>query len=119
VKTFEFWKTFSRTRVHEQRRHTETAQANEAGYGIGRSYEKAQASDGSCVSTQRTAASASNPFIQRAILFDLKECRSRDSSPGAFSHLVVWEIPAPGIENVFFNPRSQSWIVFFAHRITR
>jgi len=25
-----------------------------------------------------------------------------------FSHLVVWEIPAPGIENVFFNPRSQT-----------
>ena len=45
---------------------------------------KAQASGGSCVSTQRTAASAGNLFIQRAILFDLKECRSRLSSPGAF-----------------------------------
>jgi hypothetical protein len=33
----------------------------------------------SCVGTQRIAASASNPFIfiQRPILFDLKECRSR------------------------------------------
>ena len=57
-------------------------------------------------------SSDSNPFIQRAILFDLKECRSRRSSPRRFSHLVVWEIPAPEIENVFFNPRSQtlSWL---------
>ena len=64
------------------------------------------------MSPQRTAASGSNPFIQRAILFDLKECRSRRSSPRRFSHLVVWEIPAPEIENVFFNPRSQtpSWL---------
>jgi len=58
------------------------------------------------VSTRRTAASASNPFIQRAILFDLK---SADLAvlPPRFSHLVVWEIPAPGIEKVFFNPSSQ------------
>jgi hypothetical protein len=59
------------------------------------------------VSTQRTAASASNPFIQRAILFDLKELPISPFFPRCFSHLVVWEIPAPGIEKVFFNPRSQ------------
>ena len=112
MKTFEFWKRFSRTRVHEQRRHAETAQANEAGNRIGCSYERRKLLTAVVWGTQRTAASGSNPFIQRAILFDLKECRSRRSSPRRFSHLVVWEIPAPEIENVFFNPRSQtlSWL---------
>ena len=40
------------------------------GNGIGRSYDKAQASYDRCVSTQKTAASDSNPIIQRAILFE-------------------------------------------------
>jgi len=102
----------SRIRVHEQRRHAETAQANEAGNRIGCSYERRKLLTAVVWGTQRTAASGSNPFIQRAILFDLKECRSRRSSPRRFSHLVVWEIPAPEIEDVFFNPRSQtpSWL---------
>ena len=84
MKTFEFWKRFSRTRVHEQRRHAETAQSNEAGNGIGCSCERRKLFTAVVLSTQRIAASDSNPFIQRAILFDLKECRSRGSSPGAF-----------------------------------
>ena len=85
---------------------------NEAGNDIGCSCERRKLFTAVVLSTQRIAASDSNPFIQRAILFDLKECRSRRSSPRRFSHLVVWEIPAPEIENVFFNPRSQtlSWL---------
>ena len=64
------------------------------------------------MSTQRIAASDSNPFIQRAILFDLKECRSRRSSPRAlFASGGMGNSGAENLERLF-NPRSQtpSWL---------
>jgi hypothetical protein len=81
VKTFEFGKRFSRIRVHEQRRHAETAQANEAGNRSG-----------------------SYPFIQRAISFDLKECRSRRSSPALFASGGVGNSGAGNRETSFSIP---------------
>jgi len=59
------------------------------GNGIGRSYDKAQASYDRCVSTQRTAASASNPIIQRAILFEPERVPVSPFFRWRFPHLSV------------------------------
>ena len=104
MKTFEFGKRFSRIRVHEQRRHAETAQANEPGNRIGCSYEKAQASYGSCVGTQRTAASGSNPSIQRAILFDRKSADLAVLSPALFPSGGIGNSDAGNRERLFSIP---------------
>ena len=63
------------------------------------------------MSTQRTAASASNPIIQRAILFEPERVPVSPFFRRRFPHLVVKEIPAPGIENVSFTPRSEMVVV--------
>jgi hypothetical protein len=72
VKTFEFGagSGFSRPEYMASDAMLKPREQAMLGNGIGRSYDKAQASYDRCVSTQRTAASASNPIIQRAILFE-------------------------------------------------
>jgi hypothetical protein len=57
------------------------------GSGIGRSYDKAQASYDRCVSTQRTAASASNPTIHRA-MFEPERVPVSPFFRRRFPHLV-------------------------------
>src|SRR6516165_6311968 len=71
------------------------------GNGIGRSYDKAQASYDRCVSTQRTAASASNPIIQRAILFEPERVPVSPFFRWRFPHLSVGNSGAGNRERLF------------------
>ena len=51
----------------------------------------------------QTAASGSNPFYPACDIVRPERVPISPFSPRRFSHLVVWEIPAPEIENVFFS----------------